>query len=295
MLARLAANRARVATHHPRRIASDWLLSSVAVCGYCADAGATTAPLCGLETARGRWYRCKRAEHPATARRLFPAGPIEAAVLRFVAEQLDAAAYAPLLAALQERAAADDTARRAEAARLATEAARLGRQATELGRALADGYSPTLRAQLTAVERQLTSGQQRLLQLHAAPVLTAADVTRWLAAARRLITEETDVRVRRRGVAALLSAVRCYAGRLVIDPASPVPSGAVAYVVVPPAGSEPKATTVSLPGDGRRAAYLADLLRDRDAGMTYAALGRKYGMSPQRAQRAATRARARGA
>ena len=74
--------------------------------------------------------------------------------------------------------------------------------------------------------------------------ITADDFGRWLAETRRLVADGPDLRARRRALAALLVRVRCYAGRLILDPAAPLPSGGVAYGFVPPAGFEPAIPTL---------------------------------------------------
>jgi hypothetical protein len=285
--AKLEERHGQQARVHPRRVASDWLLSGLIHCGYCRDAGRDAA-MWGLETAKGRWYRCKHA-HEATANyRLLRAATVEEAVVAGVLGRLTVAIYRPLLSAAQRTWEDQRAAQSTALGRLRADIETLERRATELARGLADGYSVTLRRELADTEARLLQLRRRRLDTGAAKPFTEDDLAAFLAHARESIETGEDVTRRRRAIGAIVARADAYAGKLVIHWVAPFAPGKVAYTPVPPAGDGPNATILTLPGPGRgkqRAPFAAELAAARDGGETFIALGKRYGVSAQRAAR----------
>jgi len=285
--AKLEERHAQQARVHPRRVASDWLLSGLIHCGYCRDAGRDAA-MWGLETAKGRWYRCKHAHEPTANYRLVRSDAAERLVVDAVLRRLDIAVYRPLLASVQ-RAWEDRRATQfAALGRWRAEIEALERRTRELARALGDGYSVTLRRELADAEARLAQLRRQRLDTGTARPFADTDLAAFLADARESIEPDGDVGRRRRRLGVHVARVDAYAGKLVVHWVAPFAPGQVAYTPVPPAGGGANATILTLPGPGRgkkRAPFAAELAAARDAGETFTALGKRYGVSAQRAAR----------
>lgn len=280
--ARLDVGQQQQAQRHPRRLASNWLLSGIIHCGYCLESQKASA-MWGLETTKGRWYRCRHRHDGVDGYRLVPAVTAEQLVIDAVSSRLTIDVYRPVLAAAQRAYEEQHTARSAMVTQIKTEITRLEHRAREIARALGDGYSAALRQELAETEEQLERlRHQRLAQ---SPIrrLTEHDLETFLEDAKAMLTASQDLPQRRRALSMLITRIDAYGDKLVLHWLSPQ----VAYNFVPPAEAKPNATVLMFREHKRRqrAPFIDDLVRARLRGMTYAALGAHYGISPQRAQR----------